>query len=645
MNMTVVLKKLFCNSAPPAEGSAFASIKDSCTAANAAARYLEYGMTPLPVPYGEKAPVKKGWPTYKCAKEQVPAEFPAPSNVALLTGSQSGGLADVDLDSDIACKLAHRFLPSTACIFGRESRPASHHMYRVHGVVETVKYAVPISGKEQVIVEIRGENHATVSPPSFHSGERVRFEPEKAGLPTLVDQPELRRRVKLLAVASVIAQFWPKGEGYRQDLALAYAGGLLNRLPVDQVEEIIKAAATQAGDEEWKKRVQAVKETACKKAKQINTWGWPKVAELLGSPGSPIVGALQNWVADVTSSKPGAKLKLVTVSNIKMKPVEWLWEGWIERQALTLLDGDPGQGKSTIALDIAARASAGKPFPDGTKCDPCRVLIASCEDSRDSVIAPRLSAAGAKLENIDVIDGLEDPAGNNRMLEIPRDLPAIEAGIITKGARLVVIDPLVAYLGRTLNSNNDHNVRTALGPMAEMAQRCNVAILCIRHFSKQSGRSAMHKGGGSTGFIAAARSGLLVNKIPGDPTTWGLACGKSNHSSKPKTLKYRIVKKSVAVDTEAEVSTSGIEWVGTSELTSDELVAELDHEKSTALAKACEFLKDALKDGPLSSTELMEQAKAAGHAETTINRAKQELGIKPIKEKHVQGGKWLCKLP
>jgi hypothetical protein len=206
----------------------------------------------------------------------------------------------------------------------------------------------------------------------------------------------------------------------------------------------------------------------------------------------------------------------VLVSDVEPETVEWLWEGRIPFGKITVLDGDPGLGKSLLTLDTAARLSSGGELPDGGRCEPAGVVILSCEDGLGDTIRPRLEAAGADLSRIAALVAVKGASGTQLLPTLEENVLQIAEAIDCVAARLVIIDPLMAYLGRDVNSYRDQDVRAVLAPVAEMADRTGVAVVVVRHLRKSREGGAILAGGGSIGIIGAARSGLMVARHPED---------------------------------------------------------------------------------------------------------------------------------
>jgi len=603
-----------------------AAFGDLGTAIDAAFIYCDAGLTPIPAHFQTKIP-KIIWKGITLEPSTFPKHFSPPCNVQIQLGKAFGGFVDIDLDTPAARRLAPLFLPATACRFGRKSSQSSHYIYRIDGTVKSKTFLTAASQSSKPLLEIRADGHLTVFPPSVHpSGELVRFEEGGDGLPTLVDGSDLSRCATHLAVATLISEIWPTESGCRQQLARALAGGLLRTLSSVEAGKIIASAAKAAGDEEADKRRAAVTDTASKMMSSSKVQGWPTVATLLGGKGKDLVATLCDWLADEATNLSQAKPNLICASDIVSKPVDWLWQGWLALGTLEILDGDPGQGKSTIAIDLAARLTTGKPFPDGSMCTIGNVLLIGCEDGFANTVKPRLLAAGADCDRVQIFDGITMGSAK-KMPAFPDDLPALREAIVESQARLVIIDPLMAFLGSSINTYSDHSVRTALGPLAGLAEELNVVLLCIRHFSKQVGKSAIHKGGGSIGIVAAARLVMLVCKDPKDASLRVLAVAKSNLDQKPKALRYRIIGKHSDPGEPNAWQSSGIDWVGTCNLDADELVADSEQKPDSVLQKVQGFIQEALAAGPMKAKEVIELGTKKGHSSVTLQRASKALGV------------------
>jgi hypothetical protein len=221
------------------------------------------------------------------------------------------------------------------------------------------------------------------------------------------------------------------------------------------------------------------------------------------------------------------------LSEVEPEPVEWLWPRRILRGKITVLDDDPDNGKSVLTTDLAARVTAGLDLPDGTPPEAAGAVLLSAEDGAADTIRPRFDAAGGDPTSACLL-GYEDP------FLIPGDMPELERAVRQVRAALVVIDPIMAFLSDDVNANRDQDVRRALAPLKQMAERTGAAVVLVRHLNKTPGGNPLYRGGGSIGFIGAARSGMVVGRHPDDEELRVLAGQKSNLSLAPESLAYRI---------------------------------------------------------------------------------------------------------
>lgn len=319
----------------------------------------------------------------------------------------------------------------------------------------------------------------------------------------------------------------------------------------------------------------------------------------------------------------GRRPHLVVLSDVEPETVKWLWRGRIPLGKLTILDGDPGLGKSSVGVDLSARVSRCDPLPDGSRSDlsgPAGVVLLSAEDGLRDTIRPRLDAAGADVDRVVALSLVSDGDDGERLPTVA-DTGDIEVAIRSVGARLVVVDPLVAYLGLEVNSHRDQDVRSALAGLAKLAERLGVAVLAIRHLNKGSAGNPLYRGGGSIGLIAAARSGLLVAKDPKDPDGGRriLASTKSNLAAPPPSLAYRL---------EPVGDTVRVSWEGESDHSASELLAAPDGEERSRREEATRFLRLELAAGPVTSKELQARVRDAGLSWRTVRRAAKDMGVR-----------------
>lgn len=321
----------------------------------------------------------------------------------------------------------------------------------------------------------------------------------------------------------------------------------------------------------------------------------------------------------VDAEKPLTR-RVVVMANVKPERVSWTWSRYIPAGKVTVQEGDPGLGKSTMTLDLAARISRGAPMPDGTPGPAAAgVAILSAEDGLADTIRPRLEAAGADLAKVVALTAIL--GDGERMPSLPIDLDEIEATVLEHDAALVIIDPLMAYLAADVNSHRDQDVRRTLAPLSALAERTGAAVLVVRHLNKGSG-PALYRGGGSIGIIGAARAALLVAPDPEDETRRILAVSKSNLGALPPALAYR-------VEGDAATGAARIAWEGTTAHTAADLLATpVDDEERGARTDAADFLRELLEPGPVAATEVRRFGRQAGISDRTLERAKRDLGVR-----------------
>jgi hypothetical protein len=328
----------------------------------------------------------------------------------------------------------------------------------------------------------------------------------------------------------------------------------------------------------------------------------------------------------------------VLASEVMPEKVEWIWKGYIPRGKPTIFEGDPDEGKSTLALDIAARVSRGFTMPDGLDgIEAAGAVIVSLEDGAADTIVPRLIAAGADRSRIRIVQTIEGADGMERTPTLPGDLPAIEAAIKDVGAAVLVIDPLVATLAAETNSYRDQDIRRVMAPVAALAEKTGAAAILIRHLNKGSNPNPKYRGGGSIGIIGAARAAFLFGPNPDEEGSKVMAPVKNNLCAKPPSLKYRIQECDGAI---------AIAWEGETSHTARSILAEPEtQEESSALADAKSFLIDALSGGAVDSNELKCAARRAGISERTLFRAKPLIGVTAKRDGFGKGARYTWELP
>jgi len=347
-------------------------------------------------------------------------------------------------------------------------------------------------------------------------------------------------------------------------------------------------------------------------------------------------------------SAPASTPVLTCMADVEPEPLRWLWPDRIPLGKVTLVFGDPGLGKSFVTLDIAARVSRGMPWPDagadGERAAPGGVILLSAEDDVADTIRPRLDVAGADPTRIMLMQGVEYATAKKGFFNLACDLPALETAIRrTPDARLVVIDPISAYLGGT-DSHKNADIRGLLAPLVDLAGRYGVAVLAVTHMNKGAGGRALYRATGSLAFIAAARAGWLAIADANDPRRRLFLPAKSNLAAEPTGLTYTV--ESVDVPGIGPVGRLGWKPDPVTMTADDALAAAAaDPEDRTARESAADWLRDVLANGPMTANDVKAAAKESGLAWRTVRRAQAAAGVKVRRQGFGPGAVWYWCLP
>lgn len=330
---------------------------------------------------------------------------------------------------------------------------------------------------------------------------------------------------------------------------------------------------------------------------------------------------------NLPAERARSRARVVRLADVQPERVQWLWSGRVPFGMITLLDGDPALGKSTLTIDLAARVTTGRPmpFPAADDSKPGMigdVVILTAEDHLAATVRPRLDAARGDAQRVHVLTGVARRGDPDAPPVLPTDIAALEDAIKRTKARLVIIDPLMAFLGADIDSYRDQDVRRALAPLAKVAAATGAAIIIVRHLRKSAG-SALYRGGGSIGIIGAARSALIVAKDPDDEQGRLMAVAKGNLAPPEPTLRWRVV--------DAD-GVGRVQWDGVADgVTADDLAAPPippTPEDRDQVAQAAAALRELLAGGPMPTQEVeREIRKLVGCSKRTIERARGLVGI------------------
>jgi hypothetical protein len=330
---------------------------------------------------------------------------------------------------------------------------------------------------------------------------------------------------------------------------------------------------------------------------------------------------------------------LVRLATVRPERVLWLWPGRLPAGKLVVLDGDPAVGKSTLAVDLMARITLGKPWPDGAGCPDGDVLILSAEDGLADTIRPRLDAAGADVDRVHALTEVRytDEDGRSRARSVTlADVGLIEDAVTRVGARLVVVDVLMAFLPGKVDSHRDQDIRTVLSALSGMTERTGCCLLLLRHLNKGAGGNPLYRGGGSIGIVGAARAALLAAHDPEDESRRVLAVTKSNLAAMPGALGYQLVDS-------PDDGCARVEWLGPTTHQAGDLLGRIgDDDDRTERDEAADWLTDYLirNGGEVRAGDAIKAASRDGIAKSTLTRARQRAGVDSVKAGMAGGWVW-----
>ena len=325
------------------------------------------------------------------------------------------------------------------------------------------------------------------------------------------------------------------------------------------------------------------------------------------------------------------------MESVKVEQIEWLLYPFIPFGKVTIIQGDPGEGKTTMVLQIIAKLTRGEPIllkqqsqkeaqkdseenlkqkvlSQDNPIQPVNVIYQTAEDGLGDTIKPRLLAAGADCSRVQVIDDREQPL---TMLDV-----RLEEAIMQTKARMVVLDPIQGFLGTDVDMHRANEIRPLMKRVAVLAEKYHCAIILIGHMNKNSNGKSSYRGLGSIDFQAAARSVLIVGRLKDEPETRVMCHVKSSLAPEGKSVAFRLDKE------------TGFQWIGEYDISADDLLSGDARGQKSRIAK--EFLLDILADGGMAQKKIEEEASKQGIKKKTLRNAKQELEIDSIK----RGNQW-----
>lgn len=355
------------------------------------------------------------------------------------------------------------------------------------------------------------------------------------------------------------------------------------------------------------------------------------------------------------SRQSGGALAVIRMADVQLEKLEWLWPGYVALGKISLIAGDPGVGKSQLTADLAARVTTGKGFRSSSVTGggwtkqgaPGSVVLISCEDDPADTIRPRLEAAGADVERVHLVTGQKSQTADGREtispLSLQTALDSLELLLSDLGdVRLVIIDPISAYMGST-DTHKNADVRAVLGPLAGLAIKHRVAVVVVSHLNKGSGENALYRVTGSLGFTGQARAVFLVSKDREDSEDDNkrlFLSVKNNLAKDNGGFEFHIKE----VWLKGGIETSKIEW-GRVVATSAAEALGASSTGGSKLSEAKDFLMRELSAGPVKQPTLKKEAKDEDLSWPTVRRAKAELRIEARREGFGDHGYWVWELP
>jgi hypothetical protein len=326
---------------------------------------------------------------------------------------------------------------------------------------------------------------------------------------------------------------------------------------------------------------------------------------------------------------------IVRLGDVKSERVSWLTPGFLPLGKFVIIEGDPGQGKSTLSLEIAARITTGESVLGGARHDPRNVVLVTYEDGLADTVRPRIDALGGDADRVIVFRGIaKDEEGTERPPTFPDDIRHLRDLVEEYDAALVIVDPLGAALSVSTDSHNDASTRRVVSQLARLAEDTGACVLGVRHLTKAAASNAVRAGGGSIAFIGQARVALLVSEHPDDGAKPQherrrvLATVKNNLAPHPASRMFELLQPEGHEH-------ARLRWLGETSLSADDLnaahAAAAPEERDAATERA-DWLREVLSAGPVEGKELYTLAREAHYPERTLRHTARAIGVRIRRE-------------
>ena len=576
--------------------------------------YAEHGFAVIQLPQGSKIPFKGSSGSSDATRDRKTIEawwtrHPS-GNIGLVMGGKSGGVFAVDVDEKPSkgkhglaslkdWEKEHGELPDTVCSLSGSGEGGFHLLYRANPGERIRSHNDALRH-----VDIRGEGTYILAPPSVHPDTGKKYEWKSSPVDSAIAHASKN-------VYDLTHEQWREGgeEMPFEDMGAPYElpKSIREGSRTENMFRLLAALQSKGLSDD------AIK-AALREENQVRCHPPLTDAELA----SQVFPALGRYAkGDYTAAggqdapKAPASLEVIPLETLEPEKVKWLWWPYIPKGKLTVLLADPGVGKTTLCLKLAAILSRGDAFfgeegVGGRK--PGTVIYQSAEDGLADTIVGRLRSMGADMRNIFVIS--EEKAALDFMDG------RIEEAMQKYRPGLFVFDPLQAYLGAGLDMHRANEVRPVLAHLGFLAEKYGCSIILIAHMSKMSQNEALYRVLGSIDIVAVARSLLILVRNREAEDSFYMAHDKSSLARKGKSLLFRI-----------DYGNGGIVCTGSTDESADELMAKTKPKARPALGEAVEFLKEQLKDGPADIKDIFSAAEDRGIKRSTLYDARLEMKI------------------